>query len=171
MPVTYLERTQLGLPLIVHNFDGITKRPVLANRLGLILVHYTGVSSRRYDRVTAATLPKEVQAINRWKRNEYNYVIAQDGTVAEFAGRFRAAHCGPWSGRSWNDRAYGVLFLNAIGEPITWPQLEAFGWLKNVLRWVQAVQQDVDVQPHSYAKPTGCPGPSITSALDGLRSQ
>lgn len=168
----YYERTELGLPLVVHNLDGITKRPPMALRRRLILCHYTGVpiKTRRYADVdTERELVDVVAAINRWKRNEYNYVIAQTGDVVEFAGRFRGAHCGPWSGTTWNDVAYGVLFLNAVEEPITWPQIAAFGWLKNVLRWTQQVLQTVDVQGHQYAKPTGCPGASIMGALPGLR--
>ena len=184
---TFYERTDVGLPLTVHNLDGITKRPVLANRLKLILCHYTGVpvNTRRYANVDTQTeIAQVVQSINRWRRNEYNYVLTQSGDIVEFAGRFQGAHCGSWPiGRQWNPVSYGCLFLNAsdaldankkpipgTGEPITWAQIQSFGWLKNVLRWTQQVAQDVAVEPHSFAKPTGCPGPSVNAAMDGLRS-
>jgi hypothetical protein len=175
--VQYLLRADVDLPLTVHNFDGVSKRPVLPLRLPYILCHYTGVpvSTRRYAHLGMDALPeliKVVHSINRWRRNEYNYIIAQDGTVVEFAGRFQAAHCGRWpliGGRTWNDKSYGVLFLNAVEEPPTWPQIEGFVWLKNVLRWVQAVEQDVTVLPHSKAKPTGCPG-LFHDAIEGLQA-
>ena len=160
----YLERTEVGLPLVVTNNDRITKRRPLALRLLFILVHYTGVTSRKYHGIGRAELIKVIHSINNWKRNEYNYVIAWDGTIVEFAGRFEAIHCATWlqwSSRHWNRESYGVLFLNAVGEPVTRAQLDSFVWMKNVLRWGQQVAQDVRVEPHSFARPTGCPGPSI----------
>ena len=173
--LTMLERVDVGLPLVVHTSNGITKRPLLRKRIPQILCHYTGVpvSTRRYAKMTIPMLGSTITSIHRWRANEYNYVIPQmlDGKplVVEFAGTFQAAHCGPFSGKSWNPNSYGVLFLNSVEEPITWSQIEAFGWLKNLLRWVQAVEQNVLVDPHSIAKPTGCPGPSINEAMDGLR--
>ncbi len=169
---SFYERTEVGLPLTVTNMDRITKRPVLANRLELILCHYTGVpvATRQYKFLTLAQKIVIIKSINEWKRNEYNYLIFQDGTIFEFAGRFQAIHCGPWPiGRSWNNVSYGMLFVNAVEEPITWDQISSFGWLKNVMRWTQQVAQDVEVQPHKWAKPTGCPGDSIVEAIPGLR--
>lgn len=186
----YYERSELGLPLVVTNMDRITARPPLANRLKRILVHYTGVpvTTRRYAFVTTFDQKLSVlRAINNWKRNEYNYMIFQDGTVFEFAGRFQAIHCGPWpAGRQHNPYSYGVLFVNSsdaevlvagrrqvqkgTGEKLTAAQIQSFAWLKNLLRWTKQVDEFVVVDGHRDAKPTGCPGDLIYADIDGLRS-
>lgn len=144
-----IPRTELGLPPRVTNVDRVTSRPRLARNLNQTIIHYTGVN-RRYKN---ADLAQSVQAIHRWRANEYNYVIHQDGRVAEFAGEFQAAHC---KGR--NQSAYGVLFLNGIGEPATDAQVASFRWLMDVLRWVGAVSPNVWIVPHKWVAATSCPG-------------
>ena len=146
---TMLTRFDVGLPARVTNIDRLTPRPLLRPRLGMVIAHYTGVR-RSYAN---ADLTKTIASIHRWKANEYNYVIHMDGTVAEFAGRHRAAHC---AGR--NDTAYGVLFLNGETDPCTDAQVASFRWLVDVLKWTQAVTADATIVQHGQVARTACPG-------------
>ena len=144
-----LTRFDVGLPARVTNIDRLTPRPLLRPRLGMVIAHYTGVN-RSY---ATADLTKTIAQIHRWKANEYNYVIHMDGTVAEFAGRHRAAHC---AGR--NDTAYGVLFLNGVPDACTDAQVASFRWLIDVLKWTQAIAADATIVQHGKVARTACPG-------------
>lgn len=146
---TMLTRFDVGLPARVTNIDRLTPRPLMRPRLGMVIAHYTGVR-RSY---ATADLTKTIAQIHRWKANEYNYVIHMDGTVAEFAGRHRAAHC---AGR--NDTAYGVLFLNGETDPCTDAQVASFRWLIDVLKWTQAITADATIVQHGQVARTACPG-------------
>lgn len=144
-----LSRFDVGLPARVTNIDRITARPLLKPRLDMVICHYTGVK-RSY---ATADLNKTIASIHRWKANEYNYVIHSDGRIAEFAGRHRAAHC---AGK--NDTAYGVLFLNGETDPCTDAQVASFRWLIGVLKWTQAIADDVTIVQHGQVAKTACPG-------------
>ena len=145
-----IPRIDVGLPARVTNANRITARPALARNLGMIICHYTGVNKSYAN----ADLAKTIQSINRWRANEYNYVIHMDGRVAEFAGAYRAAHC---AGR--NDTSYGILFLNGVNDPCTDAQVASFRWLVDVLKWVQAVSPGVRIVQHGQVAATSCPGP------------
>lgn len=147
--MNYFQRQDYGLPLEVKSFNRITRRPVLPTQLGLMVVHYTGVNQRYATQDTV----KVINSINRWKLNEYNYVIDQSGAVFELAGRFQSAHC-----LNYNDKSYGILFLNGTAEPCTDAQVEAFTWLKNLMRWTQQINPTPYVVPHKLLRATACPG-------------
>lgn len=144
-----IPRREIGLNPVVKNINRITNRPRLARGLGLILCHYTGTNVKYAGKDPIPV----IKSIDRWKANEYNYVISQDGRVWEFAGEFQAAHC-----KGFNETAYGVLFLNGVGEPCTDAQVEAFNWLKGCLEWVGAVQVNPWVLGHFQVAATACPG-------------
>ena len=146
---TIIPRTELGLPARVTGINRITPRPPLARHLGMVIVHHTG-ANRSY---ATADLARSVQSINRWRANEYSYVIHADGRIAEFAGAFQAAHC---VGR--NASAYGVLFLNGTTDPCTDAQVASFRWLVDLLKWVQAISPNAVVVQHGKVAATACPG-------------
>jgi hypothetical protein len=149
MTRTIIPRTDLGLPARVTGINRITPRAPLARNLGMVIVHHTG-ANRSY---ATADLAKSVQSINRWRANEYNYVIHADGRIAEFAGAFQAAHC---VGR--NASSYGVLFLNGTNDPCTDAQVASFRWLVDVLKWVQAIAPRAAIVQHGKVAATACPG-------------
>lgn len=146
---TILSRVDVGLPARVTNIDRITARPLLRPRLGMVICHYTGVK-RSYAN---ADLNKTIASIHRWRANEYNYVIHMDGRIAEFAGRHRAAHAA-----KYNNTAYGILFLNGESDACTDAQVESFRWLIGVLKWTQAITNDVEIFQHGQVAATACPG-------------
>ena len=144
-----IPRTQLGLPARVTNIDHVTTRRMLQQPVGLIVCHYTGVA-RSYR---TADLGASVRSIHRWRANEYNYVLHMNGDIGEFAGHHQAAHA-----KGFNDRSYGVLFLNGVPDECTDAQVESFRWLVDVLRWVKAVVPTPMIAPHQYVGKTACPG-------------
>ena len=150
---TIIPRQATGLGARVVKFDRITSRPRLARALGLIVLHHTGVSSRRYHGLTQAEVMAVIRMIDRLKPGEYNYVIDWAGRIYEFAGEYEGAHC-----KGYNDRAYGVLFLNAVGEPCTDAQVTSYRWLRGCLQWVGAVTPTAWQVPHQWIAPTACPG-------------
>ena len=126
----FFSRAASGLGPVVNN-DGWTRRPLLDFPLDYLTGHYTGVSREvrgqvRYppDMDTAHYL----RVLQRWaqgagKSFEYSVVIPPTvgrPEVWEYAGDYRAAHTA-----GWNSRAYGVLFVNGIGQPLTDAQVVA----------------------------------------------
>lgn len=145
-----ISRTAIGLSPTVKNFNRITKRPALKAALGGIVCHYTGVKAVYGSRDT----PTEIRKIDRWKPNEYNYVIDTKGMIYEFAGQYQAAHA-----KGYNHSTYGVLFLNGVGEACTDAQITAFRWLRDVLVFVGAVVPNPWILQHGQIAATACPGP------------
>jgi hypothetical protein len=144
-----IPRTELGLPARVTTSNHVTLRPLMPEQTGMVMVHYTGTKKKWAN----ADLAGAVRSLNRWRTNEYNYVIHQDGRIAEFSGKYQAAHC-----RGYNHRAYGVLFLNGVGEACTDAQVESWHWLVDVLVWVGDVSPNVLTAPHRQVARTACPG-------------
>ena len=147
---TIIPRTQVGLPARVANIDKISSRPLLQRRLGLVVVHYTGARASYAGKDIASA----IRSIHRWRANEYNYVIALDGTIVEFAGAYQAAHC---KGR--NASSYGVLFLNGIPDVATDAQVDSYRWLIGCLKWTQAISPNAWQVQHGQVAATDCPGP------------
>lgn len=152
-----IPRTAAGLSPVVRNYNRITRRALLRERIPLIICHYTGVR-RRYATADTASV---IRSIDRWKANEYNYVIDQAGVVWEFSGEYQGAHA-----KGYNDRSYGVLFLNGVDEPLTDAQLEAFRFLTGALMWAQRVQPGAWVIGHREVAATACPGPVFDRMAD-----
>jgi N-acetylmuramoyl-L-alanine amidase len=155
-----IPRTAAGLSAVVRNFNRITKRPLLRERIPLIICHYTGVNQRYATKDTAAV----IRSIDRWKPNEYNYVIDQAGVVWEFSGEYQGAHA-----KGYNDRSYGVLFLNGVDEPLTDAQVEAFRFLTGALMWTQRVFTHAWVVGHREVAATACPGP-VFARIEDLKA-
>lgn len=146
-----IPRHEIGLPARVTSFNHVTLRPLLRRSLGLIVCHYTG-ANRKYHGLSQAEVHRAILSINRWKANEYNYVIDWTGRVYEFAGERRAAHAA-----GFNDTGYGVLFLNGVGEEMTHAQLCAFHFLLGMLMMSGQVQVNPWVVGHQEVAPTLCP--------------
>lgn len=164
-PDRIVSRLDMGMTPVVHRFGGIFRRPRLLRGLGLVVCHHTGVpsTSRTYRPLTMEQVMFSViPAINRWKLNEYNYVIDWDGNIYELAGEYAGAHC-----KGYNDRSYGVLFLNGNEEPMTDRQIVAFRWLVGCLKWVQAINLTPFVVPHGWLGATACPG-LVLNRFDAL---
>lgn len=150
-----IPRAETGLPARVTSFNHITLRPLLPRMLGLIVCHYTGVK-RSYHGLSQAEVAAVIKGINRWKPNEYNYVIDWAGRVYEFAGDRRAAHA-----TGFNDTGYGILFLNGVNDPMTNEQLYAFHFLFGMMMMGGLVQGAPFVVGHGEIAATACPGPII----------
>lgn len=168
----FFSRAASGLGPVVNN-DGWTRRPLLDFPLDYLTGHYTGVSREvrgqvRYppDMDTAHYL----RVLQRWaqgagKSFEYSVVIPPTvgrPEVWEYAGDYRAAHTA-----GWNSRAYGVLFVNGIGQPLTDAQVVAWRWWRDVLKAVGKLNDRVQQVPHREM-----PGASTTcwgDEIDGVR--
>jgi hypothetical protein len=158
--VEIIPRTSLGLPAKVTRLGGIGQRSPLAPQRPLVIVHYTGVvKAYRF-----ADLAREVQAIHRWKNNEYNWVIHQDGRIGEFAGHYQAAHAA-----GYNALGYGVLMLNGVGEPCTDAQVASFRWLIGAMKWGQSITANPLIAAHGEAAKTACPG-AVWQRIEELRA-
>lgn len=147
-----IPRIETGLPARVTNIDHITSRPVLQLNRGLIVAHYTG-SKTKYHGWSVSQVMKLILSINRWKANEYNYVIDWAGNIYEFAGEYQAAHA-----KGYNATGYGVLLLNGIGEPMTDAQMASFHFLFGCLLWNGRVSSAPIVVGHKEIAATACPG-------------
>lgn len=147
-----IPRSEVGLPARVTSFNHITLRPLLPAYLGIVVGHWPGTNVR-YHGLSQVEVHKIIQGINRWKPNEYNYVIDWAGRVYEFAGTRQAAHV---AGR--NDEAYGVLFLVGNGEMPTEQMIYAWHFLIAMLMMGQRITSSPFLVPHRWLAPTACPG-------------
>lgn len=166
MTYRIVPRTEIGLPDFVASSNG-TPRPPLANERW-VTFHYTGVSSRGYTTADVATEVLRIQEVfSSTKPFEYNYVIGQteDSAIYEFAGKFQAAHSA-----GENADSFGILFLNAVGEPLTATQIAKAQWLRDVLIFVGSLQVNPDQRPHRWmpGAATACPGDIIMESLPEL---
>lgn len=166
MTFRIVPRTEIGLPETVTNANG-TPRPPLFNERW-VTFHYTGVSSRGYATAdVAAEVLRIQQVFSATKPFEYNYVIGQtdDESIYEFAGTFQAAHSA-----GENADSFGILFLNAVGEPLTATQIAKAQWLRDVLIFVGSLQVNPDQRPHRWMPDaaTACPGDIIMESLPEL---
>lgn len=152
MPARIIPRAESGLPAKVTSFNHITIRPFLAPLLGLVIGHWPG-TNQRYHGLSQADVAKVIQAINRWKPNEYNYVIDWAGRVYEFAGVRQAAHA-----KGYNDGAYGVLFLVGNNELPTEEMIWSWHFLIAMLMMGQRINATPFMVPHRWIAATACPG-------------
>lgn len=163
-PDRIVSRLDRGVTPVVHRFGGILKRPRLARGLGLVVMHHTGVpvKTRTYRPLTLDQVLDVAKAIDRWKLNEYNYLIDWQGNIIESAGEYQGAHTA-----GYNDRAYGVLFLNANEEAVSNRQVIGFRWLVGCLKWAGAINLTPYIVGHGTVGNTGCPG-RVTERYDEL---
>ena len=166
MTFTAVPRTEIGLPARVLSSSG-TPRPRLHNARW-VTYHYTGVSSRGYKTADVAAEIRRIQQVfASTKPFEYNYVIGQneDDLVYEMAGLFQAAHSG-----GENSESFGVLFLNAVGEPLTPTQIKKAQWLRDALIFQGSLRAQPEQRPHQLmpGAATACPGDLIMSAMPEL---
>ena len=157
-------RTESGLPAVVYNNDGQTRRPALALPTPFLTYHYTGVGVD----YTNADVAKVIRSIHiNHMANEYNYVIGQqdDGLVHEFAGLYRGAHSG-----GENSISIGVLFLNGVGEALTPAQIEKFLWLRRWLADRGATLATPTPHTEMPGAATPCPGPPILAVRTVLEA-
>lgn len=159
-------RNQIGLPTIVTNSNGTVRAPL--NNEPIITLHYTGVSSRGYAKADVKAEVLRIQKnFSATKPFEYNYVIGQtnDTFIYEFAGKFQAAHS---AGN--NADSFGILFLNAVNEPLNCVQINKYRWLRDVLKYVGLLQLNAQELPHNNMRgaKTLCPGTLVRRALPDL---
>jgi hypothetical protein len=152
MGARIIPRAESGLPAKVTSFNHITLRPFLAPLLGLVVGHWPGTNTR-YHGMTQAEVAAVIRAVNRWKPNEYNYVIDWAGRVYEFAGVRQAAHA-----KGYNDGAYGVLFLCGNDEQPTLEMIGAWHFLIAMLMMGQRINTNPFLVPHRWMAATACPG-------------
>ena len=166
IPFKIVTREEIGLPTKVLSSDG-WPRPALFNERW-VTFHYTGVSSRGYTSAAVAAEVLRIQAVfEDTKPFEYNYVIGQadDDSIYEFAGLFQAAHSG-----GENSESFGILFLNAINEPLTAKQIAKAQWLRDLLIYTGALRAQPEQRPHRWMPDaeTACPGDLIMGSLEEL---
>lgn len=172
MTFQLVPRSAIFGPDAIPDYETGAPRPKL-RREDTITAHYTGTSSNWSD--TGDTFD-EIRAIQRYAASagrygtgwEYGYVIHQDDDdlVHEYAGDYVAYHS---SGN--NHVAVGVLFLNAIQDPLTDRQIDKFRWLKARLIDQGVLVADANVVPHRHmpGANTDCPGQLIMNQLEQLR--
>src|SRR5690606_38779261 len=87
------------------------------------------------------------------------------GYLAEYAGLYEAAHS-----KGNNSTSIGVVFYNAVGEPPTPAQIEAFRFLRRHLVEVGALTADHQVKKHKDmgTTVTPCPGAAIEAHWGAL---
>lgn len=146
-----IPRTQIGLSPRVVNINRITSRPLLRDGLDLVVAHYTG-AKKRYLALDQYEVAKEIRSIDRWKANEYNYVLHPTG-VYEFAGQHQAAHA-----KGYNDTAYGVLFLIGTQEYLPDVMIEQWHHLTGSLAWTGRIKTTAWFVQHGWIGSTACPG-------------
>lgn len=159
-------RTEIGLPSRVLSSSG-TPRARLHNERW-VTYHYTGVSSRSYNNADVAAEIRRIQAVfANTKPFEYNYVIGQpeDDAVYEMAGLFQAAHSG-----GENSQSFGILFLNAVDEPLTPTQIKKAQWLRDALIFQGSLRAQPEQRAHRHmpGAATACPGELIMAAMPEL---
>jgi hypothetical protein len=150
--------------------------PVLDRRslIGLAL-HHSGYVS---DVTKAASDPKAwVREQQRYSMQEkgmsdiaYNYVVMADGAVYEGRGlQYRSAANGTADG---NVKYAAVLFpgdFRTGKNTLTSAQITSFRLLRQHV--IRAAPQAKDLKPHSFFKPTECPGQNIVSSIPALSQQ
>ena len=169
MTYQIIPRTVIGLPSVVTSANGIPCPPL--HNEPTITLHYTGVSSRDY---ATADVKAEVlriqQVFGATKPFEYNYVIGQrnDDAVYEFAGTYQAAHSA-----GENSTSFGILFLNSVREPLNCVQIHKYQWIRDVLKYVGALQLNAQELPHNNmpGAKTLCPGTLVRRALPQLGTE
>jgi hypothetical protein len=166
MTFKIVTRPEIGLPALVTNANG-TPRHILHNERW-VTYHYTGVSSRGYKTADVAAEVRRIQNVfSSSKPFEYNYVIGQteDSAVYEFAGLFQAAHSA-----GENADSFGILFLNAVGEPLTSTQIKKAQWLRDLLIFTGRLRAQPEQRPHRFmpGAATACPGDLILSVMGEL---
>lgn len=145
--------------------DGVTRRLAIPLPVSMLMVHYAGnadgiapgnqflsIDSRTYMRnmfMWAMSERPEAQ-----KGDEYNYCVAgTEGTVYEWAGPYRAAHCS-----NWNDRSIGVQFGLDVDDV---PPLAYAVRLLELRRYLVdrgVLTPDHEVDQHGQHFGTDCPG-------------
>lgn len=100
----------------------------------------------------------------------YNWVIIADGSVLEGRGmRYRCAANGTVDG---NLRFPAVMFpgdYRTGANALTSAQITSFRELRRFVLGVAA--KATDLKPHSFFKPTECPGQNIVNAMPALLQQ
>lgn len=153
-----VSRLEMGLPELVTRANG-TPRPPLHGAYWLTN-HYTG-NNVLYATRDWKEVVRQIQRIfTPTKPFQYNYAIGQadDNEIGEFAGKFVAVHSA-----GENHGAFGVIFINGIGEPLTPLQIRKYQWLRDVLTYDGSLSTAIVELPH-HAMPgakTACSGTSI----------
>jgi hypothetical protein len=183
--VIFVKRTEFGFPATVFKTGGVIPRPALELPAASVAWHYTGnlspLSTADMAAVVQAMKNLESQAIANDKSNEYNYAIfaLADGTgvIAEYAGRFMAAHS---TGNNHN--SIGCLFYlgctraDAQGHPLAFqampdPMVRAYRVLRDVVLTGQRMIDAHTAQVFHKNLPgasTVCPGDGVASRRSDL---
>lgn len=142
--------------------DGQTKRPVLKLPVSLLVVHYAGAPDGFPPGNQFLSVDSLTYMRNMWtwafgageKGDEYNYVIAgTEGTVYEWAGLNRAAHCS-----FINDTSIGVQFGLDVDDIPPLAYAARLIELRQHLVEIGALTKDHRVDQHGEHFATGCPG-------------
>jgi hypothetical protein len=164
MEYPILSRTQLGMNERVVSFNRITSRPLLPERVGLVVVHWPGSG----DFYASRDLGQVVRGVERWKPGLYNYFIHPNGTIGVQAGRYQGA-----ATKGHNQESIAVNILVGKKEPLFQHQINSFRFLMGALAWSGAISLTPWIAQHGWVLPTACPGPQIQqnwgALTDGLR--
>lgn len=99
----------------------------------------------------------------------YSFVFHPSGVILVGAGGNVGAHT---AGR--NSISYGFCLMGNydIHQP-TFAQFAAMGWMLNVLRFVGAVEPNLDrirIQGHRATKATACPGANVANKIHHIKT-
>jgi hypothetical protein len=153
-------RSDLGIPEPPNTREKLWQETVL-------LAHYTGVGypvTSRYRSADPVECKRDAQSVANFGAQsartwEYSYMITLDGSIWEQGGEFVAAHC-----KNFNNKSGAVLFVNAIGVPLTDAQIASWWWLRDQMVSKVILASSHVAAPHYRYRSTGCPGSHIAEA-------
>lgn len=148
---------------------GTPEPPATRSKPGAVrylLGHFTGVGlplTSRYRSAADADVIADARTVAQFGISsnrpwEYNWIIGLNGWVFVQAGEYLSAHC-----LNFNAQSKAVLFLNAIGVPLTPAQIDAFRELRHDLVLRGELHPDHHADPHYMYRTTGCPGAEIAT--------
>lgn len=128
-------------------------RPRLKPPVGILMVHYTGVSPRG-----ATSDFEDAHAVGAYGRSsgkpwEYNYLVGRAGEIFEQAGIYVGAHC-----LRLNFLSVGVLLMTGVAETPSELQTSSFVLLRSMIVDSGLLGCEHSIVPHYRYRSTACPG-------------
>ena len=144
---------------------------VIGSLVGLALHHSAGPSDFSGSQANPNGYMQNLQRFSMQEKGlsdiAYNYVIIPNGVVMEGRGlRYRCAANGTTDG---NVKYPAVMFpgdYRTGKDSLTSAQITAFRDLRQFILGVNS--KATDLKPHSFFKPTECPGDNIIAAIPSL---
>jgi peptidoglycan hydrolase-like protein with peptidoglycan-binding domain len=125
-----------------------------------IAYHYEGPTMGVFDHSRCAGKVRGIQDFHMdtrgWSDIAYTAVICPHGFI--FEGRWAGVRTAANGTNSGNDHFYALCFLGGVGDPFPIEGKRAF---VDATAWLRINSAGNDIKPHSWFKPTSCPGDAI----------